>query len=458
MANGAPDQPRSSGLFSGIILITIGILMLAWRYEHFSFGMFLRRWWPLIFIVWGLVKFYERTVANRQGRSSGWITAGEIFLVVGVFCLVGVVVIVDLVREKVANHGDWGNITSEIGDAYSFDLDTPPQPVLPNAKVQINVPRSDISIHAADEPQISVTGKKKVKSWNEEAAQKLAETAKIEIFKDGETGTVRPAGSAEGDARYSFDLEISVPKKADLDVKNERGDIHVADILNNVSVSTRKGDIEVSDTTGNVTVDTQGGDTTVSDTKGDVKIAGKGGEVNVTNASGGLTLNGEFYGPIRAEKVLKGVRFISHRTDFTLTQLSGHMEIGSGNFEVVDAPGNLTLRTASSDVKIENPGGKVNVDNRNGNMEVRYSSVPKDDIQLTNSSSGITLSLPANSSFEIVGDCHSCDIDNEFSSSSLNKTTSKNGDTHLEGKYGSGRSIKIVLRTTYGSIAIRKTS
>jgi len=91
-------------------------------------------------------------------------------------------------------------------------------------------------------------------------------------------------------------------------------------------------------------------------------------------------------GPIRAEKIAKGIRFISHRSDFTLTQLTGHMSIESGNFEIVDAPGSLTLRTSSANVSIENPGGKVNVDNRNGNIDVRYSTAPK-----TTSSSPIRL-------------------------------------------------------------------
>ena len=456
MANGSPDRPRSSGLFSGILLITIGFLMLGWRYGHFHFGPFLHTWWPLIFIVWGLVKFYERTVAQRQGRTSGWITAGEIFLVVGVFCLVGIIMIVDLAHEKLKDRDIWSHV--DVGDAFTYDLDLPPQTVPANAHVLINIPRGDVSLRASDEPQLRITGKKKVKSWNEQAAQKLSESVNVEITKDGDNYVVRPAGSAQSDGRFSYELEVGVPKKAEVSVKTEKGDIHVADLATGVAITTQKGDIEVSDTGGNVTIDTLGGDTTVSDTKGDVKIAGKGGEVSVVNATGGLTLNGEFYGPIRAEKLAKGMRFISHRTDFTLTQLTGHMEIGSGNFEVVDAPGNLTLRTSSSDVKIENPGGKVSVDNRNGNVEVRYSTAPKDDIQLTNSSSEITLSLPANTSFEITADCHSCDINSDFSGTNLNKTTTKSGDTHIEGKYGSGRPIKIILRTSYGAIAIRKTS
>jgi len=458
MANGSPDRPRSSGFFSGLLLISIGVLLLFWTYAHLNLGQFFIRFWPLILIVWGIVKFYERTIAVRQGRTSGWITAGEIFLVVGVFCLIGVVVIVDLVREKIDKHGGIDIVAREFGDEHYFDLDLKPLATLANSRIQINVPRADITVHASDESQVNVNGKKKIRSWNEESAQKIEGSANVEIVKDGDSYVVRPTGSTENDGRFGFELEVTVPKKAPLDVKNEKGDISVADVANSVDVSTRKGDLEISDISGPVTVDTQAGDTKVSDIKGDVKISGKGGEVSVTNTTGGLTLNGEFYGPIRAEKVLKGIRFISHRTDFTLSQLTGHMAIESGNFEIVDAPGNLALRTSSANVSIENPGGKVNVDNRNGNIDVRYSSAPKDDIQITNSSSEITLSLPSNTSFEIVGDCHSCDIDNEFSSATLNKTTSKNGDTHLEGKYGTGRSVKIVLRTSYGSISIRKTS
>ena len=457
MANGSLSRQRSSGLFSGVLLISLGILMLFWTYAHIRLGDILKHWWPLIFIIWGLVKFYERTVAQRQGRTGSWTTPGEIFLVVGAFCLVGVVIIVDLVREKIHDPNVRG-IFEDVGDFFPYDLDVSPLTVPPNARVQIDIARGDISVRAADESQINVTGKKKVRAWNEEAADKLADNLKLELAKDGDSYILRPAGSAENDSRFAFDLDVGVPKKSDVSVKTGKGDVKVSDIATGVSVVTRKGNVEVSDAGGSVNVETQGGDTTVSDTKGDVKIIGKGGEVSVVNASGNFTLSGEFYGPIRAEKIAKGIRFNSNRTDFTLTRLTGHLEIGSGNFEVVDAPGDFTLHTSSKDVTVENPGGRVNVDNRNGTIELRYASPPKDDIQVNNSSSGVTLTLPSNTSFEIVADCHSCDIDSDFSGPSLNKTTAKNGDTRLEGKYGSGRSVKIILRTSYGSIAIRKTS
>jgi DUF4097 and DUF4098 domain-containing protein YvlB len=102
--------------------------------------------------------------------------------------------------------------------------------------------------------------------------------------------------------------------------------------------------------------------------------------------------------------------------------------------------------------------GKVKVDNRNGNVEVRFSAPPKEDVEIYNSSAGITLSIPGSSSFNIVADCHSGDIDSEFSADTLKKSSTDSGDSHLEGKYGSGRGPKITLKTSYGSISLHKTA
>jgi DUF4097 and DUF4098 domain-containing protein YvlB len=134
------------------------------------------------------------------------------------------------------------------------------------------------------------------------------------------------------------------------------------------------------------------------------------------------------------------------------------MEAGSGNLDVVDAPGNLIARTRDEDINIENAGGKVTIDNRNGNIQVRFSSPPKEDIEITNASAPITLTLPGASSFEIWADCHSGDIDSEFQADTLKSTSSQSGDAHLEGKYGRGRGPKITLKSSYGSISIHKTS
>ena len=446
----ADSRPPQRSFFPGLALLFVGLLLLVHSYRGLDIARLFSHWWPLLIIFWGAIKLYERAVASRSGQpGTSPISAGEISLVLGLLCLLGVVAGIDFFKGK---FGDF----PVRGDRFDFDLNVKPQPVPANSRITVRNGRGDISVRSGDDTQIHVDGKKNIKAWNETDAEHIASAISFEIAKNGDGYEVRPANSAS-DSRASVDLDISLPSGAAVTIRNDRGDVSVSDMSKPVAVNTTRGDVEVHNTAGDVTIDTGKGDVKVSDTKGNVKISGYGGEVNVSSATGGLTIDGEFFGPIRADKIAKGVRFVSQRTDLTLTQLTGHLETGSGNLEIADAPGNLTLRTNSYDISIENAGGKLKVDNRNGNVEVRFSNPPKEDIELTNSSSPITLSLPESSSFDIVADCHSCDIDSEFSSDSL-KQTSSGGDSHLEGKYGKSRGPKITLKTSYGSISIRKTS
>jgi hypothetical protein len=449
-------RPRGSSVFSGLVLIFVGLLFLLHNYRGFELTGIIVRWWPLILIFWGAIKIYERTGSARAAQpGASRITSGEVFLVLGLLALVGIVFGVDQARRRFSID----NIDIDMGgEAFASSIDVAPKPVPANARVTVRGRRGDISVRASDEPEVRVAGKVSVKSWSEITAKKVGERVSAEIVQNGDGFEVRPTGIGGGNSRVSVDMDIAVPKKALLTVHSDKGDVSVSDMASQVSIDNANGNIDLRGTGGDVSVDIRHGNAKIFDTKGDVRISGRGGSVEVVNASGSFTINGEFVGPIRAEKVAKGVRFVSHRTDLTLTQLSGHMEAGSGNLDVVDAPGNLIARTRDEDITIENAGGKVTIDNRNGNIQVRFSSPPKEEIEITNASAPITLTLPDSSSFEILADCHSGDIDSEFEADTLKKTSTDSGDSHLEGKYGHGRGPKITLKTSYGSISIHKTS
>jgi Domain of unknown function (DUF5668)/Putative adhesin len=445
-------RPRGSSIFNGIALILIGVLLLMYNYRGFELAELFKNWWPLLLIVWGAVKLYERTVGRRAADpGAARITAGEVFLVLGLLALVGIVVGVEQARQRLP---DLVGIDLP-GEVFANSIDVAPKPVPPNARITIRVDHGDVTVRTSDEPEIRVAGKVNVKIWSESAARRLGEQVSAEIVQNGDGYEVRPTGARGRDSRVSVDMDVIVPQKALVTVHSGKGDIHISDLSAPLSIDSGKGDIEVRNSSGDVDIDMRRGDAKISDTKGDVKISGSGSSIEVVNARA-LTVNGEFVGPIRADKVPKGVRFVSHRTDLTLTQLNGHMEAGSGNLEVVDAPGNLIARTHDEDIRIENATGKARVDNRNANIEMRFSFPPKDDIEITNASAGITLILPESSSFEILADCRSGDIESEFESDTLKGTKAENGDSHLEGRYGKGRGPKIALKTSYGSIAVHK--
>jgi len=444
---------RGSSLFPGLLLLFVGILLLLHNYRGLGIVNVLGHWWPLILIFWGGVKLYERMVASRSGDpGAAKITPNEVFLVLGLLSLLGIVVATESLRDKLPGHiREWGN-------SFDFDLEVEPKSVPADARITIRNGHGNISVRPSDEPQIRISGKKNAKAWGETDAQKIADEVGVEIVKNGDGYEIHPNGSGTGDSRISVDLEVAVPKKASLTIRNEKGDITIVDMAKPVSVANGVGDVEIRGTDGDVSIDTRKGDIKVPTPRATSRFPATAGEINVSGATGGLTVDGEFYGAIRADKVAKGVRFISRRTDLTLSQLAGHMEASPGNLEIFDAPGNLSVRT-QDDITLENAGGKVKIDNRRGNVDVRYSFLPKEDIEINNSSAGITLSLPDSASFDILADCHSCrDIDSEFSTESLKKTSTESGDYHLEGKYGSGRGPKIILKTSYGSISLHRTS
>ncbi len=453
MANGSPTRPRTTGVFSGLLLIVFGFLLLLHNYGHLQLGGLFRHWWPLIFIFWGATKLYERTLAQRHGRTAGWITPGEVFLVIGLMIVVlGVVAVGEaphILDEMDINIG---------GEPYSFPVDINPQPIAPNARILIRGGRGTITVRSSDEPTLRITGQKQIRTFSESEAQKRSTSIDIQAVKVGDGYEIHPAGYDLGDSRISVDMEVVVPKNSTVIVHNERGDINISDMATDVTVSTQEGDIEINDTTGNVDVTLQKGDVKITDTKGDVKVAGHGASVEVVDASGSLTVDGEFYSSVRADKIAKGVRFISQRSDLTLTQLGGHFEKTTGNLEIADAPGNLTSRTKNVSVSLDNVTGRIVLDNTNSSVELQFSGAPKEDITINNERASITLSIPSSSNFDVQADCRSCDIDSEFTGSGLKATRTNKGDSHLEGKYGSARGPKIILKTSYDSIQIRKTT
>jgi hypothetical protein len=446
----AGTRTRSSGLFSGLVLISVGILLLLHNYGHLELHTLFTRWWPVLIIFWGVIKLYERTAGRRFGGSGGGITGGEVFLVLGMLALLGIVVAVDIGKEKL------GSIIEVPGDNYEFDAEVTPKTVPANAHVLVRTIRGDITVRASDDAQIQVSAKKNVKTWNENEAQGIAKPVTVEISQNGDTYEVHPSGYDTSDARISVDLDVSVPKKSALAVKTEKGDVTISDFETGISVTDQNGDVEVRGTNGDVSVEMKKGDVKVSETKGDVRISGKGGEIEVNETSGSLTVEGDFYGPVRTDRVLKGVRMVSPKTDLTVSSLAGHMEAGSGNLDVIDAPGNVSLRTRDTEINVENPGGKVDIDNRNAQTTVRFTTAPKEDVTITNSSAGISLTIPGSSSFEIEANCRNCDIDSEFSG--LGPVKAPSGDASMAGKYGSGHGPKITLKTSYGNIELRRTS
>src|SRR5262249_45786232 len=275
-------RPRSGSAFTGLVLIAVGLIVLLHNYRGLDLGPLLWHWWPLFLILWGVVKLYERTAGSGSGDpGTARVTGGEVLLVLGLLMLVGVVVAADAVRERLGGRG----VNVDIGDVHSFDLDVQPKAVPSNARIAIRWTRGSVTVRTGDSSEIRASGQAKVRSWSDAEAERVGKLAHVEIAQNGDGYEIRPSGSAEANSPVALDLEITVPAKASVSIRNEKGDISVSDFKTPVTINGKNGDIEVRDTSGDVSIDASGGDIKVSDTKGDVKISGRGGEVSVNSAT-----------------------------------------------------------------------------------------------------------------------------------------------------------------------------
>src|SRR5579864_3164220 len=164
----ASPRPRGSSIFSGLILLFIGVLLLLHNYRGFELSDVVVHWWPLVLIFWGGIKLYERTAGRRiLDPGASRITGGEVALVVGLLALVGIVVGVEQARQRIP-----GLVDIDLPEAFANSLDIAPKPVAPNARITVREGRGDVTVRAADEPEIRVSGKVNVKSWSENAARR----------------------------------------------------------------------------------------------------------------------------------------------------------------------------------------------------------------------------------------------------------------------------------------------
>jgi len=446
---------RRRSIFSGLLLVVIGVLFLYHNFQGgFEIWRVIERWWPVVLILWGLAKLYDYWAAKQSGEAPPrTMTGGEILLVIFLFILAGVAG----GREWMIKHGHDYDIEVPWATKYTFSEEVPAKAVKASAEIRVNTDRGDITVIPEEIAEVKVSVKKTATGTDESEARKRAEAVRVVVVETEGGYEVRPEADSDTQRWVRVDLEVRVPKQASVKAKAERGDVQVSGVAGPVRVENLNGDVDVHDVAGDIAVEIRRGDVSVRNTKGNVAISGRGGEVQVADVAGQAVINGEYSGPISVSNAAKGARFISKRTDLTISQLNGRFETGSGRLEITDAPGNVQLETSSYDVVLEKVNGRVLVKNRNGNIEMRLTQAPKEDIELVTERGSIDLSVPGKSSFELTAEARRGDIEVDGEFAGIPKTEpDRSGDSRVVVKIGQ-RGPQIVVRTSYGSIQLRKS-
>lgn len=455
MATNEPRHRRS--IFSGLLLIIFGGLLLSHNFGgSLPAWEILRKWWPLIFILWGLAKLYDHYVSRRTGQPAPpTISAGEVLLVLLLLAVVGGLGIVDWG----SNHSNRGDIFSSIwNEPYTFTESVPAQTIPAKSQVTVRTARGNITVTADDTQQISVTARKSASAANETEGQDRANHVHVTVTKTDSGYVVEPQGQNDSEGTVSVELEVHVPKNITLDARADRGGVQISGVAGNITIQSQHGAIEVRQSGADVSIESNNNsdDIRVVGAAGNVRVSGHGAQVEISDVGGAVTLDGDYFGSLSFARLAKGIHFVSNRTDLAVTQLSGRVEIANASdMEIHDSTGNVTLTTTKRDLTLDNVTGKIQVDNRSGNITVRCTEPPKEPMELTTQSGDIEVTLPAKSAFDVSARAdNNGEISSDFSELQ-SKVDQQRGNTRLDGSVGA-HGPKLDLRTTHATIRIRK--
>lgn len=449
---------RRGSIIGPVILIMIGGLFLLHNVvPNMPVLQFVADWWPLLLMVWGLIRFVEILVWNSQGKplpSSG-ISGGEWFLAI-LITLAGSAL---FVGHKYSDKFSRVRVSSRGLDLFGESFDFPVNGGFKAGKtprIQIENGRGNSRVVGADVEEIKVTGRNQVRAFNYNDAENVNSQAPFEIVQQGDLLVIRTnQDRIAGPTRLTSDLEITVPRASSVLGRGRHGDFDVSGITGNVDIDSDNAGVRLSSIGGNVRVDLRRSDLIrAAGVKGNVEVKGGGDDLEIEGVEGTVAVNGNYHGDLSFRKLGKTLRFESDRTELRVERLPGVLQFNRGHFTAEDFGGGFFLRTGSRDVRLSAYDGAVEVEVDKGDIELRPGRVPVGATTLRSEGGQVHVVLPDNAQFEVNAELRKGEIENDFGSVLIQEEEDKGA--RLTGNVGRGATIKINLER--GSISLRKSS
>lgn len=340
--------PRRRSLAGAVVLILLGVIFLLGNMHVITWpalSVWFAHYWPLLLILWGVIKVIEHMLATRQGYRSSGIGAGGVFLVI-------LIVICGLVATGLAGM-DWPRIRNRLADIgitvpevfgkdfeYTSQID---QPVASHGSFRLALQRGSITVLPSNDEKVHMSVKKTVKAFSQEEADRINEATQPQIKTDEipmppmppvpDLSNVPGLPSSEREkiksqikselesAKSEIRAEINQARaeaargRAEADRARAEAErareqiIHVnidhptdsyADMDIEVQVpptlplelSTAHGNLEIRSRQADVKLTSSHGDITVQDLTGNANITMHGGDLSAHNIKGNVTVDG----------------------------------------------------------------------------------------------------------------------------------------------------------------------
>jgi hypothetical protein len=449
--------PRHRSFAGAFVLIVLGTVFLLGTMRILSIGRLAHlfaTYWPVLLILWGVIKLLEHQRAQREGTRSSGIGAGGVFLAI-------MIVVCGLIATQL-ERVNWSGLRDQIniddsdfsdifGQSYNFN-DNLEQNFPAGASLKIIDNRGAVSVHASDDNKLAVVVRKRVGADNQNDADKYNNQTKPTITTIGGLVTINANVEAAGDHPIETDLDVSLPRKASIAITSRKGDVNIVGRDGSIDIGAQHSDTSVEDVNGNVKVSQEKGSVKIEQITGDVHVEGRVNEVSVADVKGSVQLDGEFQESVKLARVTKSVTFKSSRTDMEFSRIEGTLDLDSDELHAEQITGPLRLTTRSKNIRLEEVNGDVRLQDDNGAIEVGMRTVG--NVQIDNRNGDIQLSLPEKAGFRLDARARDGEIQSDFGELKVD-----NGDHEAKANGSVGNaSSHIVLNNEHDGIEIRRAS
>jgi len=438
-----------------VVLIVIGLVFLLRNMGYrLPIWHWFGHWWPLLLILWGVVRLIEHSMGQRQGYRTGGLGAGTVVLLI--------LIVAFGLSAHYSSDVDWGGVRDQMqmdddlgglfGTAYTFD-DTLQQPFPAKGNLRVVCDHGSLNISPSDDNTLRVVVHKKLYAKTQDDANKYNDGTKPQVTVNGNSVLLNANTNGAGDHAVQADMDIFLPRDAVVDVASKRGDVAINDRKSDIKVTLQRGDVTLNEIGGSAKISLEKGSIRASKIAGDLDIDGRIDNVTVDEVAGAVHLTGDFFEDMRLSKIAKTVTFKSSRSDMEIASVPGDLEISSDSVRGNQLTGPSRVNTRSKDIHLEGVSGDLQVDNSNGDVEVTAAGkLPVGKMNISGKHGDITLTLPSSAGFQIDATTRKGTITSDFSALKIDQT---NDSSRVSGTVGNGAS-KLQINTDTGDIRISK--
>ena len=453
-----PPRRRRRSFAGPLVLIILGLVFLLGNLHMISWmrlGTLFAHYWPLLLILWGVIKLVEYEQAQRDGVPVRGIGFGGVCLVIFiVFCGLMATQASRVQWEQFRNNIniDDSDLDNIFGETFNYDDHLEQDVPAAINTLRVNDDHGAVRVTPSDDNKITVAVRKKVGAESQSDADKYNAATKPAITSAGNVLTLDARTQAAGNHSIQTDLDISIPRKMALQITSRRGEVSVTGRDGQVEINNQHGDVSVEDVTGNVNLNIERSSAKVEQITGDVHIDGRLNEVSVTDVKGSAQFDGEFQESVKLARITKSVAFKSSRTELEFSRIDGDLDLDSDDLHADQLTGPVHLTTRSKEIRLEDVSGDVRVQDEHGDIEVSMRSLG--NVQIDSRNGDINLSVPDKAGFHLDAQTRDGEIQSDFPELKIDNSEHESKAT---GTVGNGSS-HIVLNNEHDGIEIRKAA